>query len=96
MFRFVVRAGNVMQRRLWKTGAGRLSTSYTATAHVEDWRRSAAAPVVDLGRRTSREPTAGVIDRLRNGQSSDSETGVYALLDWDNVPDCITRLLRLE
>ena len=43
-------------------------------ALVEDWRRRAAAPVEDRSRRISREPAAGVMDRRRSGQRSDSES----------------------
>jgi hypothetical protein len=59
---------------------------------VEDWRRRAAEPEEDRSRRTSREPAAGVMDDRRSGQRSDSESrrtrraGVYARLDWDNLP----------
>ena len=46
------------------------------TRRQHRWRtgRCAAAPVEDRGRRTSREPAAGVMDRRRSGQSSDSES----------------------
>jgi hypothetical protein len=59
-------------RHRWRTGASGV-TGYTVAAPVEDWRRCAAAPVEDRSRRTSREPAAGVMDRRRSGQSSDSE-----------------------
>ncbi len=43
---------------------------------------------------------ASIMDRRRSGQRSDSESqcdgGVYAPLDWDNLPGRATRLLRLE
>jgi hypothetical protein len=59
--------------RTGPTGAGGV-TGYTGAAPVEDWRRRAAAPVEDRSRQTSREPAAGVMDRQRSGQSSDSES----------------------
>ncbi len=61
------------QRHRWRTGAGGV-TGCTVAAPVEDWRRHAAAPVGDRSRRTSREPAAGVMDRRRSGQRSDSES----------------------
>jgi hypothetical protein len=54
-------------------GAGGV-TGYIVAALMEDWRRRAAAPVEDRRRRTSREPAAGVMDRRRSGQCSDSES----------------------
>ncbi len=54
-------------------GAGGV-TGYIVAALVEDWRRLAAAPVEDRSRRTLREPAAGVMDRRRSGQRSDSES----------------------
>jgi hypothetical protein len=62
------RTGDVAQRRRWRTGAG------TVAAPMEDWRRRAAAPVEDRSLQTSREPAAGVMDRRRSGQRSDSES----------------------
>jgi hypothetical protein len=61
-----------------------------------DWRRRAAVPVEDRSRRTSREPTAGVMDRRRSGQRSDSESRSLRTAGLDNLPGRATHLLRLE
>ncbi len=85
-------SGDVVRRRRRRTRAGGVTVaSYTAAAPVVDWRRR-AAPVEDRSQRTSREPAAGVMDRRRSGQSSDSESGIHALLDWDKLPGRATRL----
>jgi hypothetical protein len=44
--------------------------SYTVVAPLEDRRRHAVAPVEHRSRRqTLKEPAAGIMDRLRSGQS---------------------------
>ncbi len=56
-------------------GAGGVTgCTVTVAAPVEDWRRRAAARVEDRSRRTSREPAAGVMNRRRSGERSDSES----------------------
>jgi hypothetical protein len=70
--RLQYRTADVVRRR-WRTRACGV-TGYTVAAPVEDWRRRAEAPVEDRSLRTSREPAAGVMDRRRSGQSSDSES----------------------
>jgi hypothetical protein len=61
------------RRHRWRTRAGGV-TGYTVAASVQDWRRRAAVPVEDRSRRTSMEPAAGVMDRQRSGQCSESES----------------------
>jgi hypothetical protein len=56
--------------RRGRRGSGVGVTGYTVAAPMEDWRRRAAESVEDRSRRTSREPSAGVMDRRRSGQSS--------------------------
>ena len=72
-------------------GAGGV-TGYTVAALVEDWRRRAAAPVEE------REPAdiEGARSRRHGPAARTRRAGVYAPLDWDNLPGRATRLLRLE
>ena len=101
-------SGAAEERRHWRRTRGRRSYKlHTAAAPVEDrgrrggstgggpgaarrrrWRTGAG------GHQGSPQPeswTGGGADRARTRRA-----GVYALLDWPNLPGRVTRLLRLE